>query len=356
MRLIERAGLAALRRLDPEVAHGLALGALRLGLAPALGLGSGPVTSDRLRGTLAGIELPNPVGLAAGFDKNAQALGPLSRTGFGFIEVGAATPRPQPGNARPRLFRLGQDRAVINRFGFNNDGMAAIGARLAQRPEGAVIGLNLGAGKDSDAPAGDFARVLAHCGAHLDFATVNVSSPNTERLRDLQGKAALTALLEGVIQARDGLERRVPVFLKIAPDLSADGLADIAEVARRVSVDGIIATNTTLDRDGLSSPQRGEKGGLSGTPLFGKSTRVLAQLSKLTDGKIPLIGVGGIGSAGDAYAKIRAGASAVQLYTALVYGGLSLVRDIAEGLDTLLARDGFQSVSEAVGTAREDWL
>jgi dihydroorotate dehydrogenase len=352
MTLIERAGLVALRQLDPETAHGLAIRALRMGLAPS----PGPVTSNRLNTTLAGINLPNPVGLAAGFDKNATALAPLARAGFGFVEVGAATPHPQKGNPRPRLFRLTEDRAAINRFGFNNEGMQAIGARLAQRPKDAVIGLNLGANKDSDDRAGDFARVLAHCGAHLDFATVNVSSPNTERLRDLQGKAALSALLSGVIDARDALERRVPVFLKIAPDLSPDELADIADVARDVQVDAIIATNTTLDRAGLISAHAGEQGGLSGAPVFEKSTRVLAHLSKLTDGHIPLIGVGGVGSAADAYAKIRAGASAVQLYTALVFNGLSLVQDIAHGLDDLLARDGFSSVSEAVGTAREVWL
>jgi len=352
MRLIERAGLVALRRLDPETAHGLAIKALQLGLTPS----PGPVTSARLRSTVAGIDLPNPVGLAAGFDKNAVALGPLSRAGFGFIEVGAATPRPQPGNPRPRLFRLTEDRAAINRFGFNNDGMEAIGARLAARPADAVIGLNLGANKDSEDRAGDFARVLAHCGADLDFATVNVSSPNTERLRDLQGKAALRALLHGVIAVRDGLDRRIPVFLKIAPDLSFDELADVAEVARDVSIDAIIATNTTVDRSGLASPLAQEKGGLSGAPLFDKSTQVLAQLSRLTDGVVPLIGVGGISSAADAYAKICAGASAVQLYTAMIYNGISLAQDIANGLDQLLQRDGFASVSEAVGSARAKWL
>jgi len=352
MNLIERAGLIALHQLDPETAHGLAIRALRLGLVPT----PGPVTSTRLRTRLAGIDLANPVGLAAGFDKNAIALGPLSRAGFGFIEVGAATPRPQPGNPRPRLFRLTEDHAAINRFGFNNDGMKMIGARLAARPAGAVIGLNLGANKDSVDRAGDFARVLAHCGAHLDFATVNVSSPNTERLRDLQGKAALRALLQGVIVVRDGMERRIPVFLKIAPDLGLDGLADIAEVAREVSIDAIIATNTTLDRDTLTSPLAQEQGGLSGAPLFEKSTRVLAQLSQLTEGTVPLIGVGGISTAADAYAKICAGASAVQLYTAMIYSGISLVRDIAIGLDHLLERDGFASVGAAVGSARARWL
>lgn len=352
MSLAERAGLSALRRIDPETAHGLALKALRLGLAP----GGGTVTSTRLRCHVAGLALPNPVGLAAGFDKNAVALDRLARAGFGFIEVGAATPLPQPGNARPRLFRLTEDRAAINRFGFNNEGMEAIAARLARRPKDAVIGLNLGANKESDDRAGDFARVLTACGANLDFATVNVSSPNTEKLRDLQGKAALSALLAGVMKARSALPSPIPVFLKIAPDLSEAELADIAEVADASGIDAIIATNTTLSREGLKSRHRDEAGGLSGAPLFDKSTRVLARLHKLTDGNIPLIGVGGISSAGDAYAKIRAGASAVQLYTALVYGGLSLARRIAEGLDSLLARDGFANVAEATGQGREEWL
>jgi len=352
MNVLEKVGLALLHRVDPERAHGLSIKALKMGLVPA----PGPVTSPRLRTTLAGLELPNPVGLAAGYDKNAEALAPLARSGFGFIEVGAATPRPQPGNPKPRLFRLTEDRAAINRFGFNNEGMEAIADRLARRPKDAVIGLNLGANKDSEDRAGDFARVLSCCGAHLDFATVNVSSPNTEKLRDLQGKAALTALLSGVMQARDALARPIPVFLKIAPDLSEAELADIAGVAREVKLDAIIATNTTLSRDGLTSAHRGEAGGLSGAPLFEKSTRVLARLSALTEGAIPLIGVGGISSAEDAYAKIRAGASAVQLYTALVYRGMSLVPQIAHGLDALLARDGFANVAEAVGSKREDWL
>lgn len=352
MKLLERAGLTALRRIDPETAHGVALRALQTGLTPK----PGPVTSARLRCTLAGIDLPNPVGLAAGFDKNAEALAPLSRVGFGFIEVGAATPRAQPGNPRPRLFRLTEDKAAINRFGFNNQGMQAIGARLAKRPRDAVIGLNLGANKDSDDRPGDFAKVLRHCGADLDFATVNVSSPNTEKLRDLQGKAALSALLGGVIAVRDAMPKRVPVFLKIAPDLTEPELEDVASVALETGVDAIIATNTTLSRDGLRSSHRDEMGGLSGAPLFEKSTRVLAQLSMLIDGKIPLIGVGGIGSAEQAYAKICAGASAVQLYTALVYGGLSLVSDVATGLDALLARDGFENVADAIGSKQKDWI
>ncbi len=352
MTVLERLGLSLLHRLDPETAHGLALRALRMGVTG----GRAPVTSDRLRVRLAGLDLPNPVGLAAGFDKNATALGPLSRAGFGFIEVGAATPRPQPGNPRPRLFRLAEDRAAINRFGFNNDGVEAIVARLSARPRGAIMGLNLGANKDSADRAADFAQVLAQCGPHVDFATVNVSSPNTERLRDLQGAAALSALLEGVMHTRSTLPRSTPIFLKVSPDLTDGELEALAGVAREQEVDAIIATNTTLSRAGLTSPQAAEAGGLSGAPLFERSTRVLARLSQLTDGALPLIGVGGISSAEHAYQKIRAGASAVQIYTGLIYGGLSLVSDICTGLDQLLAQDGFASVAEAVGTGHDDWL
>jgi len=352
MKFAERLGLAVLHRIDPEKAHGLALRALNIGAVPL----PGSVTSPRLKTEVAGLQLPNPVGLAAGFDKNAETLSPLSRAGFGFIEVGAVTPRPQTGNPKPRLFRLTEDQAVINRFGFNNKGMEAAAIKLAKRPKDAVIGLNLGANKDSDDRAEDFARVLAHCGRHLDFATVNVSSPNTEKLRDLQGAAALSALLKGVMEARDWLPAPIPVFLKIAPDLNDAELSEIAEVARSSKLDGIIATNTTLDRDGLTGNARGEAGGLSGAPLFEKSTRVLARLSHLTNGDIPLIGVGGISSADDAYAKICAGASAVQLYSALVYQGLSLASDIARGVDRLLERDGYKTVSEAVGSKQKDWL
>ena len=346
MTLLERLGLSLLHTTDPERAHGLAIKALQAGLTPK----PGPVTSPRLRTTVAGLDLPNPVGLAAGFDKNATCLHALSQAGFGFVEVGAATPRPQPGNPKPRLFRLSEDHAAINRFGFNNDGMDAIADRLAQRPQDAVIGLNLGANKDSPDRAKDFARVLERCRAYLDFATVNVSSPNTEKLRDLQGAEALHALLSGVMEVRDNC----PVFLKIAPDLSDTELSEIADIAGQTGVAAIIATNTTLDRDGLKSPQAREAGGLSGAPLFEKSTRVLAKLAVQTD--IPLIGVGGISNTEQAYTKIKAGAQAVQLYTAMIYHGLSLAGDIARGLDTLLARDGFATVSEAVGTARGDWL
>lgn len=352
MRLIEQIGLKALYGFDPETAHGLAIRALKLGLGPSVG----QVTSPRLRTRVAGLDLLNPIGLAAGFDKNAEVIEPLGKCGFGFIEVGAATPRPQPGNPKPRLFRLTEDRAAINRFGFNNQGMDAIANRLANRPKNGVIGLNLGANKDSQDRAADFAKVLARCGAHLDFATVNVSSPNTEKLRDLQGKDALSALLNGVMDANDQLEKPISIFLKIAPDLADQDLIDIAQVARDTRIHGIIATNTTLSRDGLKSAHRGQMGGLSGAPLFEKSTHVLARLSQLTDGEIPLIGVGGVATPEHAYQKIRAGASAVQLYTALVYGGMSSVTDIVRGLEALLERDGFANVADAVGSGRNDWL
>lgn len=352
MSMAERAGLAALRLLDAERAHGLALAALRAGLVPM----AGQVVTDRLRVELAGMALPNPLGLAAGFDKNAVALHGLSRAGFGFVEVGAATPRPQAGNARPRLFRLPQDRAVINRFGFNNDGAGAIVARLAARPRGMVLGLNLGANKDSSDRARDFCEVLRQAGPHLEFATVNVSSPNTERLREMQGAEALRALLRQVLEVRAGLPNRVAIFLKIAPDLDPQALADLAGVAMESGIDGIIATNTTLARDGLRSAHAQQAGGLSGAPLFERSTRVLAQLSQLTDGRLPLIGVGGIGSAEDAYAKIGAGATALQLYTALAWDGLGLVARINRGLDAALQRDGHASVASAVGLHRGRWL
>ncbi|MEH6519802.1 quinone-dependent dihydroorotate dehydrogenase [Sulfitobacter sp.] len=344
--LLEAMGLSVLRQFDPEAAHGLAIRALRAGLTPT----PGPISTPRLAIELAGMKLPNPVGLAAGFDKNATAIAPLSKAGFGFIEVGAATPLPQPGNEQPRLFRLTEDRAAINRFGFNNDGMDAICARIAATKRTIPVGLNLGANKTSTDRAADFAHVMAAAKDHVDFATVNVSSPNTEKLRDLQGKAALAGLLEGVMEVHGD----TPVMLKIAPDLSEDEIADVAQVAQDAGVSAIIATNTTLSREGLQSVHKSEAGGLSGAPLFEKSTRVLARLSTLTD--VPLIGVGGISNADQAYAKICAGASAVQLYTALVFGGLSMVGTIARGIDERLASDGFANVADAIGSRKGEWL
>lgn len=352
MTLIEKLGLCALHRLDPERAHDLSIRALASGLVPLPGA---PVTSPLLRLDLAGLDLPNPVGLAAGYDKNARAVPALMRAGFGFLEIGAATPRPQPGNPRPRLFRLTPDRAIINRFGFNNEGAPAIAARLAARPAGIPVGLNIGANKDSADRAADFARVVAIAGQTADFLTVNVSSPNTEKLRDLQGPQALAALLAGVIEARNRLDKRPPVFVKIAPDLDDAAIADIAAVARETGVQAIIATNTTLSRDGLRDPQRDQAGGMSGAPLFDRSTRILARLWRETGGAIPLIGVGGISSADQAWSKIRAGASAIQIYSALIFQGFSLASTIARDLDARLRREGL-TLPELIGSGADDWL
>lgn len=344
-RLIERIGLNALRGFDPETAHGLALKAL------ALMPGPGPVTSGRLAGRVWGLDLLNPIGIAAGFDKNAVAVRGALRTGAGFLEIGAVTPRPQQGNPRPRLFRLPQDGAVINRFGFNNEGMEVIAARLvaARRTERGIVGVNLGANKDSADRVADFAAVLRKFAGLADFFTINVSSPNTERLRDLQGRAALDQLLADCLAVRDDAAPGSPVLLKISPDLDEQGLEDVAQVCLSRKIDGIVATNTTLARIGLHSAHAGQAGGLSGRPMFTRSTETLRQVHRLTGGAIPLVGVGGVASAEDAYAKIRAGACLVQLYTAMVYDGPSLPARIARGLDALLARDGFACVKDAVG-------
>ncbi|MEM7499326.1 MAG: quinone-dependent dihydroorotate dehydrogenase [Pseudomonadota bacterium] len=350
-RLLERAGLVALRRLDPERAHGLALAALRHGFglrAP----GGGPVTRPRLATRIGSLALANPVGIAAGFDKNGEAIRGILASGAGFLEVGAVTPLPQPGNPRPRLFRLVEDRAAINRFGFNNDGMEALAARLdAARAAGlpAPVGINLGANKLSEDRAGDYETLIARLGGLADFLTINISSPNTERLRDLQGAEALDALLARANAALGSLSRPPPLFLKIAPDLDAPALDAVADAALRHRLAGIIATNTTLARDGLRSAAAAEAGGLSGRPLMARSTAILRGLAERTEGRLALVGVGGIASAEDAYAKIRNGASAVQLYTALAYDGLGLAAELAEGLDRLLRRDGFASVADAVG-------
>lgn len=353
MGLIEQLGMAALRRMDPEAAHGLALKGLNAGLVPLPG---GPVTSPRLRVRLAGLELANPIGLAAGFDKNAVAVAPLSRAGFGWLEVGGATPRPQPGNPRPRLFRQPGEGAVINRFGFNNEGAAAIGARLAGRARGPVpVGLNIGANKDSADMAGDFARVVADAGAGCDFLTVNVSSPNTEGLRRLQAGALLAGILADVRAARDALPHRPPIFVKLSPDLDEAALTDLAQAALAAGVDGLIATNTTQARPNPAAPHAAQAGGLSGRPLMAPSTRVLARLARITGGAVPLVGVGGIATVEDVWQKLRAGASAVQLYTALAYQGLSLAAGLARGLDARLEAEGFAHVSEVTGSGIADW-
>ncbi len=352
MKLIEKIGLNALHKFGPEHAHELSIMALRAGLVPLPGK---PVTSPRLKTQIAGLALENPLGLAAGFDKNARVVKALMGAGFGFIEVGAATPRPQPGNPKPRLFRLSGESAIINRFGFNNEGVADIAERLAKRPQGIPVGLNIGANKDSQDRSADFAEVVRQAGEVSDFVTVNVSSPNTEKLRDLQGPEALAALLDGVIAARNGLKKRPPVFIKIAPDLDEAGIADIAAVATNARVDAIIATNTTLSREGITDAQASEAGGLSGAPIFERATRVLAHLYRQTNGTIPLIGVGGISSADDAWEKIRAGASVLQIYSALIFQGFSLVETILAELDARLERERI-TLAELTGSGNSDWL
>lgn len=352
MGLIEKLGLSALHRLDPERAHDLSIKALELGLVPLPGK---PFSTPRLRTELAGLALENPLGLAAGYDKNARVVGPLMEAGFGFVEVGAATPLPQAGNPQPRLFRLSQDHAIINRFGFNNQGVDAIVQRLATRPDGVPVGLNIGANKTSTDRSADFATVMRKAGETVDFVTVNVSSPNTEKLRDLQGRDALAALLDGVVQARATLTRQPKIFVKIAPDLDEEGLRDIAAVATNARVDAIIATNTTLSREGLLNGQSNETGGLSGRPLFRKSTQILARLYRETGGRVPLVGVGGISSSEEAWQKIRAGASALQIYSALIYHGFSLTIRILSDLDARLEAERI-TLQELTGSGCDDWL
>jgi len=341
-----------LRRLEPEAAHILTLWLLRHGVFPRLRRADDP----RLLCRVWGLDFANPLGLAAGFDKNAQVMGPMLRLGFGHVEVGSVTPRAQPGNPKPRVFRLTEDRAVINRLGFPCEGLAVAATRLAAfraTPAGrsARLGVNLGKNKDSADAAADYAAGAAALAPFADYLVVNVSSPNTPGLRALQSRAALEGLIGRVRRAlHDAEVAPPPILVKIAPDLGPEDLADIAAVARGPQVDGLIVGNTTIQRPPtLAGRHRAEAGGLSGRPLFALSTEVLAQVYRLTEGRVPLIGVGGIASAEDAYAKIRAGASLVQFYTALVYQGPGLVRRIAAGLSARLARDGFAKVAEAVG-------
>ena len=318
-----------------------------------------PRPSPALAVDLGPWRLPHPVGLAAGFDKNAVAVPGAIRAGFAFVEVGTLTRRAQGGNPRPRVFRLGADEAVINRLGFNNEGAANAAARLARAaPFAGVVGANIGINRDSDAPADDYAWCLARLAPVADYVTVNVSSPNTPGLRAWQEADRLHGLLRRILGERDRLAaaggRRRPVFLKIAPDLDANGEAGIVEVATALGLDGLVVGNTTLDRpQTLASATASEVGGLSGRPLFPRSTRLLARLALRLHGRVPLIGVGGVASAAHAYAKIRAGADAVQLYTALIYDGPSLVGRIVRGLDDLLARDGLASLDAARGLDAE---
>ncbi len=337
----------AITGLDAETAHRMTIRMLKTGLGPKV-----CIREPRLAIRVAGIDFPNPLGLAAGFDKNAEAPGAMLDLGFGFVEVGAVTPRPQFGNPRPRVFRLWKDAAVINRYGFNNDGLDVIARRLKRRRRKGIVGVNLGANKDSDDRVADYEQGVRALAGLVDFYTVNISSPNTPGLRALQDKAALSDLMQRVLAVRDDSAVGVPVFLKIAPDLADADKADITAIAKELSLDALIVSNTTIERsDALRSARSGEAGGLSGKPLFAPSTRLLHEFHAELGAEIPLIGVGGVASARDAYEKILAGASLVQLYTAMVFEGPGLPSRILRALPAMLDADGFETIADAVGAA-----
>ncbi len=341
---IASAVLPLLRHMDAERAHDLALRALRLGIG-----GRDPTPDDpSLAITLLGRRFPNPIGLAAGFDKNAVAVGALTRLGFGFIETGTVTPRPQPGNPRPRLFRLQHDRAVINRMGFNNAGLDAYVGNLAENANRSVpLGANVGINKEGAEPDRDYPALIAAVAPHVDYAVINVSSPNTPGLRDLQTAGRLRAILRAVTTVPD----RPPVLVKIAPDLADETVAAIVATCVAEGVEGLVVGNTTISRPpDLRSPSSFESGGLSGPPLLSLSTRVLARAYQFANGRLVLIGVGGVSSGADALTKIRAGASLVQLYTAFAYDGPALIPRIKRELAAALREAGFTRIQGAVGS------
>lgn len=329
--------------LDPERAHRLAIAALRMLPEGAPAAPGGPLET-----TVAGLTFPNPLGMAAGFDKDGEVPDALLGQGFGFVEVGSITPRPQAGNPKPRLFRLAEDRAVINRMGFNNGGAAPAAARLAARKPQGILGINLGANKDSADRIADYAQMTRVMAPLASYLAINVSSPNTPGLRALQDEGALAALLDAVLAARG--EAGPPVFLKVAPDLEPADIDAIARIALDKRLGALIVSNTTIARAPLRSRHAGETGGLSGAPLKGPALERLRDFRKATGGALPLIGVGGIATAEDAWARIRAGASLVQLYSAMVYEGPGIARSIVRGLETLMLRCGMGSVAEAVGS------
>jgi dihydroorotate dehydrogenase len=361
IRAFDAFSLPLLRWFDPEDAHRMAIQGLRL--LPPVKLRP---DDAKLAVRAFGLNFPNPIGMAAGFDKSAEAPDALLRLGFGFVEIGTVTPKPQGGNPRPRLFRLERDEAVINRMGFNNDGAEAVLRRLAARAhQGGIVGVNVGANKDSPDRIADYVKLIETFAPVASYFTVNVSSPNTPGLRNLQQSAALDELLAKVIDARERVRRNAgdsPVLLKIAPDLSLGELDDVVQIARSRGVDGMIVANTTLARPATLREQARakEQGGLSGRPLFRLSTRMVAETYVRTEGAFPLIGVGGIDSGGAALTKIRAGASLIQIYSSLVYKGLGLVEDIKNDLASTLLRTGRDSLSEIVGAdaatiTAEDW-
>jgi dihydroorotate dehydrogenase len=361
IRAFDAFSLPLLRWFDPEDAHRMAIQGLRL-LPPVRQRTDDPKLAVRAFG----LNFANPIGMAAGFDKSAEAPDALLRLGFGFVEIGTVTPKPQAGNPRPRLFRLERDEAVINRMGFNNDGADAVLRRLAGRANhGGIVGVNVGANKDSPDRVADYVKLIETFAPVASYFTVNVSSPNTPGLRNLQQSAALDDLLARVIDTRERVRKNAgdsPVLLKIAPDLSLAELDDVVHVARSRRVDGMIVANTTLARPTTLREQNRarEQGGLSGRPLFRLSTRMVAETYVRAEGAFPLIGVGGIDSGGAALTKIRAGASLIQLYSSLVYKGLGLVEDIKSDLTSTLLRTGRDSLSELVGAdaatiTAEDW-
>jgi dihydroorotate dehydrogenase len=347
--LFDRLVAPLLRTLDPEQAHTLALRALKLAPLPRAA-----ADDEKLRVQAFGLTFPNPVGLAAGFDKNAEAVDQLFRLGFGFVEAGGVTPLPQPGNPKPRLFRLDADQGVINRLGFNSEGVAAVAERLAARAGAdGIVGINLGANKDTVDRAADYVACIEALAAHVGFLTVNISSPNTPGLRNLQQATALDELLSRVIDARERMAARAtrrPLLLKIAPDLTLGDLDDVVGVARRHRLDGMIVGNTTVSRPKLrESAKATEQGGLSGRPLFALSTRMLAETYVRVEGAFPLIGAGGIDSGAAAFAKIKAGANLVQLYSGLIFRGVGLIGAIKHDLLNFLRVGRLETLADAVG-------
>ncbi|MCP5084831.1 MAG: quinone-dependent dihydroorotate dehydrogenase [Alphaproteobacteria bacterium] len=351
MSVLNKTGMPLLRLFDAETAHGLAITALKSGLIGASpALPGGPLEVEAF-----GLTFPNPVGLAAGFDKDAEVPDAILGLGFGFAEVGTITPLAQAGNPRPRMFRLTEDRAVINRLGFNNQGHQAALKRLQARPRSGIVGVNIGANKDSVDKIADYELGVKTFANFASYLTVNVSSPNTPGLRGLQDRGALEELLERVGDARKEAEACPPLLLKIAPDLDDEALQDIAEVVLKAGIDGVIVSNTTIARPPLSAPDKDEQGGLSGAPLFSLSTKILAKFHRATAGKVPLIGVGGIESGSAAWEKLRAGASLVQIYSGMVYEGPRLAQQIGHHLSQQLERSGFDTLSDVTGTGAKEW-
>jgi len=342
-----------LLKLDSEIAHQLTLKAIKLG-AVAPQEHNDP---KFFKTEIAGLSLKNPIGMAAGFDKNAEVPNQLSDIGFGFSEIGTITPRPQTGNPKPRLFRVPDELGVINRMGFNNEGHLAAYDRLTRNKQpGVTIGVNVGANKDSEDFVADYVEGVSRFAPIADYLTINISSPNTPGLRDLQSGEALKRLLGEALSARANASVRVPVFLKLAPDLDETEMDEIVAVIKQVDLDGLIISNTTLSRDQIEgSPHADEAGGLSGKPVFNLSTMRLAQMRMRVGSDLTIIGVGGVHSAQSAIAKFAAGANAIQLYSALVFGGMELLREIKNGLATKVRKDGLQNVAELTSTDVESW-